>query len=75
VWKHWLTIIRPDAVDSTNALLFIGGGANDGKQPKSADGNLIRIALATQSAVAELKMVPTSRWFSRGKPRGARRTH
>src|SRR6185369_8561819 len=25
-WKHWLTIVRPDHVVSTKALLFIGGG-------------------------------------------------
>ena len=58
LWKHWLTIVRPDVVASSKALLFITGGANDGRVPKSADGNLIRIALATKSVVAEVKMVP-----------------
>jgi len=58
VWTHWLNIVRPDAVAGTKALLFITGGANDGRVPKSADGNLVRIALATKSVVAELKMVP-----------------
>jgi PhoPQ-activated pathogenicity-related protein len=58
VWKHWMIIVRPDAVGSSKALLLIGGGANDGRVPKSADGNLVRIALATKSVVAELKMVP-----------------
>src|SRR5215831_17348110 len=28
VWKHWLTIVRPDRVRSNKALLFIGGGNN-----------------------------------------------
>src|SRR6266852_9904840 len=27
VWKHWLTIVRPDKVQSTKALLYIGGGS------------------------------------------------
>jgi len=58
VWKHWMILVRPDAVRSSKALLLIGGGANDGRVPKSADGNLVRIALATKSVVAELKMVP-----------------
>ena len=58
LWKHWLTIVRPDAVASSKALLFIVGGANGGAPPKSADANLVRIALATKSVVAELKMVP-----------------
>lgn len=58
VWKHWLIIVRPDKVSSSKALLFIGGGANGGGPPRSADGNLIQIAIAAKSVVAELKMVP-----------------
>ena len=58
IWKHWVTIVKPDNVTSSKALLFIGGGANGGKPPKSADGNLTGIAMATKSVVAELKMVP-----------------
>jgi PhoPQ-activated pathogenicity-related protein len=58
VWKHWMIVVRPDAVASSKALLLIGGGANDGRVPKGADGNLVHIALATKSVVAELKMVP-----------------
>ena len=41
---------------SSKALLLIDGGANDGKVPKSADGNLVGIARMTKSVVAELKM-------------------
>ena len=57
-WKHWLNLVRPDHVTSSQALLFISGGANDGKPAKPPDDNLVRIALATGSVVAELKMVP-----------------
>jgi len=58
VWKHWLNLVRPDHVTSSQALLFISGGANDAKPAKGPDDNLVRIALATGSVVAELKMVP-----------------
>jgi PhoPQ-activated pathogenicity-related protein len=58
LWKHWLVVVRPESVTSSKALLFIGGGANGGKPPASADGNLVQIALATKSVVAELRMVP-----------------
>ena len=70
IWKHWMTIVRPDAVASSKALLFIGGGANDGRVPKSADGNLVRIALATKSVVAELKMVPNQPLVFAGETEG-----
>jgi PhoPQ-activated pathogenicity-related protein len=58
LWKHWLVIVRPNEVATAKSLLFIGGGANDGKPPKPADGSLVQIALATKSVVSELRMVP-----------------
>ena len=70
VWEHWMTIVRPDAVASSKALLFIGGGANDGRVPKGADGNLVHIALATKSVVAELKMVPNQPLVFAGETEG-----
>jgi PhoPQ-activated pathogenicity-related protein len=58
LWKHWMTITKPDTVASSTSLLFIGGGANGREAPKQAEGNLIKVALATKSIVAELRMVP-----------------
>lgn len=58
VWKHWLTIVRPDKPSSNIAYLMIGGGANGGEPPKGADGLIQKIAEASNSVVAELKMVP-----------------
>ena len=58
VWKHWLLIVKPDTVASTKSLLFISGGSNDKPAPTAADGNIVKVALATKSIVAELKMVP-----------------
>ena len=70
LWKHWVTIVKPDVVDHTNALLFISGGANDGKPPKSADDILVQIALATKSVLAELKMVPNQPLVFAGETEG-----
>lgn len=58
LWKHWMTLTKPDAVASSTALLFIGGGANGKEAPQQADGNLIKMAMATRSVIAELRMVP-----------------
>src|ERR1051326_3246657 len=44
LWKHWLIIVKPDEVRRSKSLLFINGGANDGRHPKGADGNFVRIA-------------------------------
>jgi PhoPQ-activated pathogenicity-related protein len=70
LWKHWVIIVKPDEVKSSKALLFINGGANDGKVPKSADGNLVRIATATKSVVADLKMVPNQPLVFAGETEG-----
>ena len=56
LWKHWMTIVKPDDVATAKSLLFIGGGANGGSPPKSADGNLVQIAVATKSVIPELRM-------------------
>src|SRR5260370_31873634 len=33
VWKHWLTIIRPNQLSRTTGFLFITGGSNKDKAP------------------------------------------
>jgi PhoPQ-activated pathogenicity-related protein len=70
LWKHWLIVTKPETVTSSKSLLFISGGANDGRQPKSPDGNLARIALATKSVVSELKMVPNQPLVFSGETKG-----
>lgn len=57
-WKHWLTIIQPNEVKSRTGLLFITGGANNGRQPTAPDLPLLDAAITTQTVVAELRMVP-----------------
>jgi PhoPQ-activated pathogenicity-related protein len=58
LWKHWVTITKPETVSSSTALLFITGGSNEKEAPKQADGNMVRIAVATRSIVSEVRMVP-----------------
>jgi len=58
IWRHWVTIIKPDQVAHTKSLLFITGGSNQNPAPTSADRQLAQIALATKSVVTELRMVP-----------------
>src|SRR2546427_6262015 len=70
LWKHWVIIVKPDTVTNSESFLFISGGGNDGKPPKSADGNMTKIALATQSVVSELKMVPNQPLVFAGETQG-----
>jgi PhoPQ-activated pathogenicity-related protein len=63
VWRHWLTIVRPEAVTTTRALLFIGGGSNKDAQPKGPSERLVTFATETGSVVAELGMVPNQPLF------------
>jgi len=70
VWKHWLTLIKPDRVNYSTALLFITGGSLDRPAPKAADGNLLRVALATKSVVAELRGVPNQPLTFAGESQG-----
>lgn len=58
LWKHWVTIIKPDKVKSDTGLLWINGGSNGKDAPDSADMMLINIALATGTVVTDLRMVP-----------------
>lgn len=58
IWKHRLTIIRPSKVIGRTGFLFITGGNSTSKPPAAPDAMLIETALATQTAVAELRMVP-----------------
>lgn len=57
-WRHWLTIVKPDNLAHSTALLFITGGSNrPGAAPKPSR-EFVEIAKATRSVVVELRMVP-----------------
>jgi PhoPQ-activated pathogenicity-related protein len=70
IWKHWVTIIKPTKVSTEIGLLFIGGGANGRAEPDKLDQNLARVAVATQSIVTELRMVPNQPLTFAGEQNG-----
>jgi PhoPQ-activated pathogenicity-related protein len=70
LWKHWMILVEPEKVATSKSMLFISGGANDGKEPQGADQGLARIATVTKSVVTELKMVPNQPLFFSGETQG-----
>jgi PhoPQ-activated pathogenicity-related protein len=58
VWKHWLTIVKPDKVEGTTAYLFITGGSIRDKAPNGLNATYTEIAKTTHSVAAELQDVP-----------------
>jgi PhoPQ-activated pathogenicity-related protein len=57
LWEHYLYVYTPTEVKHRTGLLFITGGANDGKVPKPSR-DFANIARRTHSVVTELRMVP-----------------
>jgi len=57
-WQHWVTVAVPAQVKSDAGLMWVGGGRNGGKPPKGPSGRIQQIALATQTVVAEVHMIP-----------------
>ncbi len=58
VWKHWLTIVKPDHVEGATAYLFITGGSTKDKAPNGLNATYTEIAMTTHSVAAELEDVP-----------------
>jgi PhoPQ-activated pathogenicity-related protein len=58
VWKHWLTVTVPDKVSRDKGFLYIGGGDNTDPAPDKPTDRFARLAVETQSVVAELGQVP-----------------
>ena len=52
VWKHWLTIIKPDTATMNKALLYIGGGRNGDAAPEAVSERSLRMALETGTVIA-----------------------
>jgi PhoPQ-activated pathogenicity-related protein len=70
LWKHWLIIVKPDAVTTSKSLLLISGGSNERPAPAAAESRTLQIALATKSVVAELRMVPNQPLIFAGETTG-----
>ena len=58
VWKHWLTIVKPDKVEGTTGYLFITGGSTKDKAPEKANPTYVEMATTTHTVAAELQDVP-----------------
>lgn len=71
VWEHWLVVVKPDVVKHPTAFLTIGGGRNGSPAPDAAGAPSVAMAKATNSVVAELRMVPNQPLVLNkdGKPR------
>jgi PhoPQ-activated pathogenicity-related protein len=70
VWKHWLTLVKPDKVSSSTGLLFIGGGSNERPAPTKAEANYLLIAKETATVVTELRNVPNQPLIFAGETKG-----
>jgi PhoPQ-activated pathogenicity-related protein len=57
IWKHWLTIVRPEHLETSTSLLIASGGSNE-KSPPQVNPVLAQIAVTTNSVVSEIRMVP-----------------
>ena len=69
IWKHWLTIVRPDQVSTSTGFLYITGGSQRDKAPAKPDAMLTSLALATHSVTGELRMVPNQALVFAGETR------
>ena len=71
LWKHWITVVKPDDVVFDTGFLFIGGGRNDRDSPNPVDERMVKIALASRSVAAQLRMVPNQPlvFHGDGRPR------
>ncbi len=58
LWKHWLTVVKPDNLKFHTAFLYIGGGSNRDEMPADSTARTIDLAKYTGSIVAELGTVP-----------------
>lgn len=59
IWKHWLTIVRPDAVASATGFLFIDGGNNRSSAPVRPNASIVAMATSSGSVAAEIGQIPS----------------
>ena len=57
LWRHWVTVILPDEVSGSTALLWIAGGSS-GQDAPPIDEGFAKVAVQSQSVVAIIKNVP-----------------
>ena len=70
-WTHWLTIVKPDQVEFDTALLYINGGDNGDDPPEEIPPRFLDLAMATNTVVADVGMVPNQPlYFADSKEHG-----
>lgn len=71
VWQHWLTVVRPEGTTANTAMMVINGGSNGKAPPKVPNPIAMQVALATNSVVATVSMIPNQplEFHGDGKPR------
>src|SRR5215468_3564843 len=57
IWTHWLTIVRPEHLETSTSLLIVSGASNE-KPPPQINPVLAQIAVTTSSVVSEIRMIP-----------------
>jgi len=57
-WRHWLTIIKPDNLRTSTAVLFVNGGSNNDQPSATADPLTAGIAIEVGAVLAEVDQVP-----------------
>lgn len=61
LWEHWVTIVVPNTVSYTKAMMVVSGGSNRPTPPASVDGTLVQVAVATHSIIANVAQIPNER--------------
>jgi PhoPQ-activated pathogenicity-related protein len=56
-WQHWVTIIVPNQVTTSTALLYIDGGSNT-TTPSAPDSTMVALAAQSGAVVVDLGQVP-----------------
>jgi PhoPQ-activated pathogenicity-related protein len=56
-WHHWVTIVKPDQVTTSTALLYIDGGSNQ-SSPGNPDPTMLALAAQSGAVVVDLGQVP-----------------
>lgn len=57
LWKHWITIYRPDKVSGTTGMLLITGGSNTGRPP-GENSKLASMATTSHTIISVVHDVP-----------------
>lgn len=57
-WWHWITMVVPDQLEHSTALLWIGGGTHYSDMPEKPGNLLIQTALETGSIAIDLHNIP-----------------